>query len=88
MPPRTPIQHLELDPQAADFVELLRDLGHLDPASLESLTGELVRLGRPDRRVSFEDVRRLVAAWLFDHEASLRPDQRDLLATEWPRLFY
>lgn len=88
MPPRPPIQHLELEPRAADFVELLRDLGHLDTPAIEALTGELVRLGRPDRRIPFDEVRRVVAAWLFDHEASLRPEQRDLLAAEWPRLFY
>lgn len=88
MPPRSSVQHLELEPRAADFLDLLRDLGHLDAAALESLSGELVRLGRPDRLVPYEDVRRAVAAWLFDHEASLRPEQRDLLAAEWPRLFY
>jgi hypothetical protein len=82
------VQHLDLEPRAADFLELLRDLGHLDPTAMDSLTGELVRLGRPDRRVLFEDVRRMAASWLFDHEASLRPEQRDLLATEWARLFY
>jgi hypothetical protein len=88
MPSRPLVQHVEFEPRAADFVELLRDLGHLDPASLDKLAAEFVRVSRPDRRIAYEEVRRAVATWLFDHEPELRPEQRELLAVEWPRLFY
>lgn len=88
MPPRPPIQHLELEPHAADFLELMRDLGHLDAAAIEALTGRIVAEGRPQRRVGYDEVRRSVATWLFEHDAELRPEQRDWLQAEWPRLFH
>jgi hypothetical protein len=84
---RTPIQHLELEPRAGDFLELLRDLGHLDEAALEKLTTQLVGEPRAGRLVTFEELRRAVATLLFDAESSMRPDARELLQQEWPRLF-
>lgn len=80
-------QHLELEPRAGDFLELLRDLGHLDDAAMEKLTAQLLSQTRNGRVVSFEDVRRAVAIFLFENEAQMRPDARELLAQEWPRLF-
>jgi hypothetical protein len=80
-------QHLELEPRAGDFLELLRDLGHLDDAAMEKLTGQILSQTRPGRVVSFEDARRAAAVYLFDNEANLRPDARELLSQEWARLF-
>ena len=88
MASRTPIQHLELDAPAADFLELLRDLGHLDAIALDRISSQLVGTTRPDRRLGLEEVRRVVATYLFDHDADLRPDQREILQAEWGRLFY
>lgn len=83
-----PVQHLELEPRAADFLDLLRDLGHLDPAAADKLAGELVAHTRPDKLVRLEDVKRAAAILLFESESTLRPDARELLAAEWGRLFY
>ena len=84
---RPPIQHLELEPRAGDFLEMLRDLGHLDDAGVEKITAQLVGQPRSGRLVSFDELRRAVAVHLFDAEASMRPDARELLSQEWPRLF-
>lgn len=84
---RPPIQHLELEPRAGDFLELLRDLGHLDDTAVEKLTAQLVAQPRAGRVVTFDELRRAVAIHLFDAEKGLRPDARELLAQEWPRLF-
>lgn len=88
MATRTPIQHLELDAAASDFLELLKDLGHIDPIGMDRISGQLVGSARPNRRLTLEEVRRVVAAYLFDHEGELRPDQREVLQAEWGRLFF
>ncbi len=84
---RPQIQHLELEPRAGDFLEMLRDLGHLDDAAVEKLTNQLVAEPRAGRLVTFDELRRAVATLLFDSEATMRPDARELLSQEWPRLF-
>lgn len=85
---RTPAQHLDLEPRASDFLDLLRDLGHLDQGAVDKITAALISRPRPDPRVSFEEVRRAAAAYLFESEGRLRPDQKEVLSGEWPRLFY
>ena len=84
---RSPIQHLELEPRAGDFLELLRDLGHLDDPAVERLTAQLVAQPRGGRVVTYEELRRAVAVLLFDADAAMRPESKELLAQEWPRLF-
>lgn len=84
----SPVQHLELEPRASDFLDLLRDLGHLDDAGLEALTGQLVGQPRQSRVVTFQELRRAAAVYLFEREAAMRPDARELLTAEWARLFY
>ena len=86
-PTGSPAAHLELEPRAADFLEMLRDLGHLDDAAFEALTGALVHAPRAGRVVTFEEVRRAAAAHLFEAAERLRPDQREVLNQEWARLF-
>ena len=81
-------QHLELEPRASDFLNLLRDLGHLDEPALEALTGRLVATAHPGKVISFAEVRQLTATLLFEKESVLRPDARDLLNAEWSRIFY
>ena len=84
----TPPQHLEIEPRGSDFLNLLRDLGHLDEATMEALTGRLVATAHPGKVVSFAEVRLLAATLLFEKEAALRSDARDLLSAEWARIFY
>ena len=81
-------QHLEIDPRGSDFLNLLRDLGHLDEPTMEALTGRLVAVAHPGKLVTFEEVRQLAATLLFEKEAGLRPEARDLLSAEWARIFY
>lgn len=87
MPPPPPVDHLDFEPRAADFLDLLRDLGHLDPAAVDRLTAQLLTAQRADRVVRLDDVRRAAAVILFESEASMRPEQRELLHAEWGRLF-
>jgi hypothetical protein len=88
MNPRVPSQHLELEPRASDFLELLRDLGHLDDAGIEGLTGALVSKAHDGHVVTFEEVRRAAAVKLFETEGTMRSEARELLGAEWPRLFF
>lgn len=82
------VQHLDFEPRAADLLELLQDLGHLDESGAERLTGELVANAREDRRITYEEVRRAAAVLLFDAEPAMRPEARELLEAEWGRIFY
>lgn len=85
--PRLPVaETVELEPLAADFLELLRELGHLDDAAIDRITGELVLRGG-SRVVTLQDVRRAAAISLFSRESELRPEQREVLLAEWSRLF-
>jgi len=85
--PLPPVDHLEFEPRAADFLDLVRDLGHLDAAAADRLTAQLLEQKRADRVVRLEDVRRAAAVILFESEGSMRPEARELLHAEWGRLF-
>jgi hypothetical protein len=85
--PRTPTQHLELEPRAGDFLEMLRDLGHLDDAAVERLTAQFVAQPRQGRVVTYDELRRAVAILLFDAETAMRAESKELLSAEWSRLF-
>ncbi len=88
MTPRlAPAQHLLFEPRAADLLALLRDLQHIDSRALDAITHELVSKRRAEVQISYEDLRRRLAEWLFDHERDMRPEQADLLRMEWGRLF-
>ena len=88
MNPRpAPAQHLLLEPRAADLLALLRDLQHIDSRALDAITNELVGARRADVQVSYDELRRRLAEWLFEHEQEMRPEQADLLRSEWGRLF-
>jgi hypothetical protein len=54
---------------------------------LDAITSELVRARRADVQVTYEELRRRLAEWLFEHEQEMRPEQADLLRSEWGRLF-
>jgi hypothetical protein len=75
-----------MEPAAADFLELARELGHLDEVAIERLTGALVSRG-PRRALDLREMRCQVAIAIFGAEEKLRPEQRELLAAEWARLF-
>lgn len=81
-------QHIELEPRASDFLDLLRDLGHIDEAALERLTAELLQQPRSQPLITFDEVRQRAAMLLFEHDATLRPENREILNAEWSRLFY
>ena len=36
-------QHIDITPEASDFIELLRELGHLDDTAIEALTTGLMQ---------------------------------------------
>ena len=80
-------QHVDIDPEASDFLELLRELGHLDDGAIELITSGLMHTARPGAAVSLADVRRAAALWLVDNQAKLRPEAQELLNLEWARLF-
>lgn len=80
-------EHVDVEPAASDFLELLRDLGHLDDASVELLTSDLLRGASAARPVTLDDVRRRAAVFLFEAQPTMRPQQRELLGNEWARLF-
>lgn len=82
-----PAQHLLFEPRAADLLALLRDLQHIDTRALDAITTELVAARRADVQVSYDELRRRLAEWLFEHESEMRPEQADLLRNEWGRLF-
>lgn len=83
----TAYQHVDMAPEASDFLELLRELGHLDDAAIETLSAALMREARPGAPITIAEVRRAAAVWLVDNEAKLRPEARELLGIEWGRLF-
>ena len=66
---------------------MMRDLGHLDDDAVDRITGQIVAAPRPGVLVTYEEMRRVVAVALFDADAGMRPEARELLAAEWPRLF-
>jgi hypothetical protein len=81
--------HLDMEPRASDFIELLRDLGHLDDATMERLTDSILeaRNASAPPMVTYDEVRLAAATLLFDAESTMRPESRDLLGAEWNRLF-
>lgn len=81
-------QHVEIAPEASDFLELLRELGHLDDAAIDSITSALMSNAGPRATVDIADVRRACALWLTDQADRMRPEARELLQLEWPRLFF
>jgi hypothetical protein len=83
-----PYQHIDIAPEASDFLELLRELGHLDDRAVDTITAALMTGAAGGAVVGVADVRRACAIWLTDHGAHLRPEAQELLQMEWPRLFF
>ena len=79
--------HIEIDPAASDFLELLRELGHVDDLGIDQMTAELLQASDGQKPISFADARRVAALHLFTAQATMRPEVRELLMNEWPRLF-
>ena len=79
--------HLEFEPRAADLLELLRELGHLDDAAIEGIVAPLVTAPRQGRVITYEEIRRAAAIHLFEKEPNLRSDMKEALGAEWLRLF-
>ncbi len=81
-------QHVDITPEASDFLELLRELGHLDDAAVDAITSSLMSSAAPRVQVDLSEARRACALWLTDQAERLRPEARELLYAEWPRLFF
>ncbi len=81
-------QHVDIAPEASDFLELLRELGHIDDAAVDSVTSALMADAAPGARVGIAEVRRACAIWLTERAETMRPEARELLQLEWPRLFF
>lgn len=79
--------HLEFEPRAADLLELLRDLGHLDERGMEAIVSPLVTSPRVSTVITYDEVRRAAALWLFEREPELRMDMKEALGAEWLRIF-
>lgn len=82
-----PFVHVEIEPAASDFLELLRELGHVDDVVIDQMTSELLQGSDGKTAVSLADARRVAAVHLFNAQAAMRPEARELLTSEWPRLF-
>lgn len=80
-------QHIDITPEASDFIELLRELGHLDDTAIEALTTGLMQNASAGGGIGLQDARRAAATWFADNEAQLRPEARELLNAEWGRIF-
>lgn len=83
---------IELTPAAARFLELMRDLGHLDDrmyaAVLDALSTEVAASGGSGRvTIDRDQVRRLVAIGLFEIDNDLEREQAEHLHKEWACLF-
>jgi hypothetical protein len=83
-----PYQHVDIAPEASDFLELLRELGHLDDAAVDFISSSLMTGAAANASVQLHDVRRACAVWLTDHADSMRPEAKELLQLEWSRLFF
>ena len=79
--------HLEFEPRAADLLELLRELGHLDDSAIEAIVAPIVTTPRTARVITYDEIRRAAAIHLFDKEPQLRSDMKEALGAEWLRLF-
>lgn len=89
-PPPPPV--IELTPAAARFLDLMRDLGHLDErmyaAVLDALSTEVASSGGVGRvSIDRDQVRRLVAIGLFEIDTDLDREQAEHLHKEWTTLF-
>ena len=82
-----PFIHVEIEPAASDFLELLRELGHVDDLVIDQLTAQLMKAADGKHAVSHADARREAALHLFSARDGMRPEARELLDNEWPRLF-
>lgn len=78
---------LSLDEEAAAFLDLLVDLGHLDDKLLGLMNDRLLDLECPDGLVHAAEVRRVAAALIDEHRAEADPEYQRTLDLEWGLLF-
>lgn len=90
-----PVDVLQLSDDATHFLGALRDLGYLDDATedevLDHVMDEFAAVRRPGEslpNVELDDLRRHVAAVLFDRQAELEPDTLRFLQEEWRVAFH
>ncbi len=79
---------LELDPSASALLDLLVELGHLDEEMLETVNDRFLDLPLIGGAITVDDVRRVVAAVVFENLDKLDDEFRRMLETEWGLLLY
>ena len=73
--------------RAARFVHLLQDYGHLDEAQTDELLIAIAEEAGDVEVLDLPIVRRVAASWLFEAHPE-GEDGVDVLAEDWPFLFY
>jgi len=78
---------LSLDDEAAAFLDLLVDLGHLDDRLLSLMNDRLLDLDSADDVIHAADLRRVAAALIDEHREDADPEYQRNLDLEWSYLF-
>ena len=84
-PPRRSV--LSLDDEAAAFLDLLVDLGHLDDRLLALMNDRLLDLDSTDDVIHGADLRRVAAALIDEHREEADTEYQRNLDLEWGYLF-
>ena len=79
---------IQLDTDASTLLDLLVELGHLDDRLLATINDRLLDLDTPSGVVSLEDVRRIVAAVVFESMEELDLEFLRMIESEWGLLFH
>ena len=78
---------LEVQPEASALMDLMVELGHLEEPLLSEVNDRLLDLDSAHGIVGLDDVRRIAAQVVFEHQDELEPEQLRLLRQEWGFLF-
>lgn len=89
--PATPPELLDLTPGAAQFLDLLVELGHLDERMLALVNDRLLDLqGQAGAvaAVDVPDVKRVAAVVIDEHLGDTDREYQRAMKKEWPLLFH
>ena len=81
------VRRVRLNGQAARFLTLLQDYGHVDPVRADELLLLVADVygDEEEQPVGLDALRRLAAMWLYDAVGT--SDDEGALAEDWPLLF-
>ena len=79
---------LELDQNASALLDLLVELGHLDETMLAAVNDRFLDLPMAGGTVTVDDVRRIVAAVVFENLDRLDAEFQRMIETEWGLLLH